>query len=105
VLSYTVARRTQEIGVRMALGAQSRDVVAMILKEVVRLVCLGLAFGVPLALFLSRFVADLLYGLTPTDPITIAAGALVMMIVALLAGYIPARRASRVDPMVALRCE
>jgi predicted permease len=105
VLSYTVARRTQEIGVRMALGAQSRDVVAMILKEVVWLVCLGLAFGLPLALFLSRFVADLLYGLTPTDPITIAAGALVMMIVALLAGYIPARRASRVDPMVALRCE
>ncbi|MCI0390924.1 MAG: ABC transporter permease [Acidobacteria bacterium] len=105
VLSYTVARRTQEIGVRMALGAQSSDVVAMILKEVVWLVCLGLAFGIPLALFLSRFVADLLYGLTPTDPITIAAGALILMIAAMLAGYIPARRASRVDPMVALRCE
>jgi len=103
VLSYTVARRTQEIGVRMALGAQSRDVVAMILKEVVWLVCLGLALGIPLALFLSRFVADLLYGLTPTDPLTIIVGALVMLIVAMFAGYAPARRASRVDPMVALR--
>ena len=105
VLSYAVARRTQEIGIRMALGAQSRDVVAMILKEVVWLVCLGLALGIPLALFLSRFVADLLYGLTPTDPLTIIVGALVMLIVAMFAGYAPARRASRVDPMVALRCE
>jgi len=105
VLSYAVARRTQEIGIRMALGAQSHDVVAMILKEIVWLVCFGLALGIPLALVLGRFVADLLYGLTPADPLTIASGALVMLIVALFAGYIPARRASRVDPMVALRCE
>jgi len=105
VLSFTVARRTQEIGIRMALGARSRDVVAMILKEIVWLVCLGLALGIPLALFLTRFTADLLYGLTPSDPLTIVAGALVMLIVALFAGYAPARRASRVDPMVALRCE
>jgi len=105
VLSYTVARRTQEIGVRMALGARSSDVVAMILKEIAWLVCLGLALGIPLALFLSRFVADLLYELKPADPITIGVGALVMLIVAIFAGYGPARRASRVDPMVALRCE
>ncbi|HKQ90485.1 MAG TPA: ABC transporter permease [Blastocatellia bacterium] len=105
VLSYTVARRTQEIGIRMALGAQPRDVMAMILKEITWLVCLGLALGVPLALILGRFTADLLYGLTPTDPLTIVAGILVMLTVALLAGYVPARRASRVDPMVALRHE
>jgi len=105
VLSYTVARRTQEIGIRMALGARSRDVVAMILKEIVWLVCLGLALGIPLALFLSRFIGDLLYGLTPADPLTIVAGALVMLTVAMFAGYAPARRASRVDPMVALHCE
>src|SRR5262245_33220702 len=105
VLSYAVARRTREIGIRIALGARSRDVMAMILKEITRLVCLGLAFGVPLALILGRFVADLLYGLEPTDPLTIVAGILVMLIVALLAGYVPARRASRVDPMTSLRCE
>jgi ABC-type antimicrobial peptide transport system permease subunit len=105
VLSYTVARRTQEIGIRMALGARSRDVMAMILKEITRLVCLGLAFGVPPALILGRFVADLLYGLAPTDPLTIVAGILVMLIVALLAGYVPARRATKVDPLIALRSE
>jgi putative ABC transport system permease protein len=105
VLSYTVARRTREIGIRMALGARSRDVMAMILKEITRLVCLGLAFGVPLALILGRFVADLLYGLAPNDPLTTVTGILVMLIVALLAGYVPARRASRVDPMASLRCE
>jgi ABC-type antimicrobial peptide transport system permease subunit len=105
VLSYTVARRTQEIGIRMALGARPRVVVAMILKEVIWLVCLGLALGVPLALILGRFIADLLYELTSTDPLTIVAGAMVMLIVALLAGYVPARRASRVDPMVSLRSE
>ncbi|HEV2665541.1 MAG TPA: ADOP family duplicated permease, partial [Blastocatellia bacterium] len=105
VLSYTVARRTQEIGVRMALGARPRDVMAMILKEITWLVCLGLAFGVPLALILGRFIVDLLYGLRPTDPLTIVAGISVLLIVSLLAGYIPARRASRVDPMVSLRCE
>jgi ABC-type antimicrobial peptide transport system permease subunit len=89
----------------MALGARSRDVMAMILKEITRLVCLGLAFGAPLALILGRFAADLLYGLAPTDPLTIVAGISVMLIVALLAGYVPARRASRVDPMASLRCE
>ncbi len=105
VLSYTVARRTQEIGVRMALGAQPCAVVVMILKEIVWLVCLGLALGIPLALVLGRFVADLLYGLNPSDPLTIVVGAMVMLVVALFAGYAPARRASRVDPMVALRSE
>jgi len=105
VLSYTVARRTREIGVRMALGARSRDVMAMILKEILWLVCLGLAFGIPMALILGRFITDLLYGLRPTDALTIVAGISVMLIVSLLAGYIPARRASRVDPMVSLRCE
>jgi predicted permease len=105
VLSYSVARRTQEIGIRMALGAQRFDVVAMILKGILRLVCVGLVIGIPLSLVLGRFVANLLYGITPADPLTIAAGALVLTIVALLAGYLPARRASRVDPMDALRRE
>jgi predicted permease len=105
VLSYTVARRTQEIGIRMALGAQPHVVLAMILKEIIWLVCLGLALGIPLALILGRFIADLLYGLTSTDPLTIVVGTLVMLIVALLAGYVPARRATKVDPLVALRCE
>jgi putative ABC transport system permease protein len=105
VLSYSVARRTQEIGIRMALGAQRFDVMAMILKGILRLVCLGLVIGIPLSLILGRFVADLLYGITPADPLTIAVGALVLTIVALLAGYLPARRASQVDPMEALRHE
>jgi predicted permease len=105
VLSYSVTRRTQEIGIRMALGARPRVVVAMILKEIICLVCLGLALGIPLALILGRFVTDLLYGLTSTDPLTIVTGTMVMLLVALLAGYAPARRASRVDPMVSLRCE
>jgi ABC-type antimicrobial peptide transport system permease subunit len=105
VLSYTVARRTQEIGIRMALGARSRDVMAMIMKEIVWLVCLGLAAGIPLALILGRFISELLYGLKPTDPLAIVAGSMVMLIVAMIAGYVPARRASRVDPLVSLRCE
>ena len=69
------------------------------------LVCLGLAFGIPMALILGHFIADLLYGLRPTDPLTIVIGTLVILIVSLFAGYVPARRASRVDPMVSLRCE
>jgi predicted permease len=105
VLSFAVARRTREIGIRMALGAQPRDVTAMILKEILWLVCLGFALGIPLALVLGRFVGDLLYGLTPTDPLAIAVGALVMLLVALCAGWVPARRASQVEPLVALRCE
>jgi ABC-type antimicrobial peptide transport system permease subunit len=105
VLSYTVARRTQEIGIRMALGARSRDVMAMILKEIAWLVCLGLAFGISLALILGRFIADLLYGLTSTDPLTIVVGALVLLIIVLIASYVPARRATKVDPLEALRHE
>jgi ABC-type antimicrobial peptide transport system permease subunit len=105
VLSYTVARRTQEIGVRMALGAEPHDVIAMILKEIGLLICLGLALGIPIALGLSRVVAGMLYGLTPTDPFTILAAALALVTVALFGGYVPARRAARVDPMVALRWE
>jgi macrolide transport system ATP-binding/permease protein len=105
VLSYNVSRRTQEIGIRMALGAQRLDVMAMILKGILRQVCSGLVIGIPLSLILGRFVADLLYGITPADPLTIVAGALVLTIVALLAGYLPARRASQVDPMEALRRE
>ena len=94
-----------EIGIRMALGAERRHVMSTILREIFWLVCLGMAIGIPLALLLGRFVADLLYGLTPADPLTIAAGALVILVVALIAAYIPARRASRVEPVVALRCE
>jgi ABC-type antimicrobial peptide transport system permease subunit len=78
---------------------------AMIMKEIARLVFLGLAAGIPLALILGRFISELLYGLRPTDPLTIVAGSIVLLLVAMAAGYVPARRAARVDPMVSLRCE
>ena len=105
VMSYTVARRTSEIGIRMALGAKSGDVLRMVLSESMLLVVIGALIGLASALGLTRFIEGMLYGLTPTDPLTIALGIGVMIVVAALAGYIPARRASRVDPMTALRYE
>jgi len=105
VMSYAVTRRTNEIGVRMALGARGADVVRMVMKETMLLVAIGMAIGLGAALATTRLIATLLFGLSPNDPVTIAAAALLMIIVAAFAGYLPARRAARVDPMTALRCE
>jgi predicted permease len=105
VMSYGAARRTHEIGIRMALGARGADVVWMVMKETMLLVAVGVAIGLSAALATTRLISTLLYGLTPNDPVTIAVGVSLMIAVTALAGYLPARRASRVDPMIALRFE
>jgi predicted permease len=105
VMSYSVARRTREIGIRMALGAERNSVMWLVLKEVAAMVVIGVAVGVPLALALSRIVQSQLFDLSANDPIAIAASAAILAFVALAAGYLPARRATRVDPMIALRYE
>lgn len=105
VLSYLVGRRTQEIGVRMALGAQRFDVLQMILSDGARMTLVGVAIGIVAALGLTRLMSSMLFGVKPTDPITFAAVALLLCGIALPACYMPARKAMNVDPMVALRCE
>jgi predicted permease len=105
VLAYTVSRRTQEIGVRMALGAQAAGVLSMVLREGVVATAAGLGLGLAGALILARLMSTLLFGVKADDPLTFAAVALMIAAVAVLASYVPARRASRVDPMAALRYE
>jgi putative ABC transport system permease protein len=105
VMSYSVAQRTNEIGIRLALGAQTRDVLGMIVKQGLRLVLLGLAIGLVGAFALMRVIASLLFGVTTKDPFTFAAVAVLLALVALAACSIPAWRATKVDPMEALRCE
>src|SRR5215831_4986174 len=105
ILSYAVARRTNEIGVRMALGADRRDVLWLVLRDALRLVLIGAALGVPTALAAARLVASQLFGISAADPGAIVVATLMLLAVAALAGYLPARRATRVDPLVALRCE
>ncbi|HLW80098.1 MAG TPA: ABC transporter permease, partial [Terriglobia bacterium] len=105
MMSYVVARRTREIGIRVALGAGRREILGMVLGEIFVLVAMGIALGVLATLGASRLVSALLYGLRPTDPSTIAGAALLMAAAALLAAYVPSRRASKVDPTVALRYE
>ena len=105
VMSYTVVRRTREIGIRMALGAERSRVLWLVLREVAVMATLGVALGLPAAIGLGRLVSSQLYGLSPMDPATLALAPAVLGSVALLAGYLPARRATRVDPMTALRYE
>jgi ABC-type antimicrobial peptide transport system permease subunit len=105
VMAYSVSQRTHEIGIRMALGAQRRNVVGLILRETMILVGAGVIIGLSAALASTRLIASWLYGLTPNDPLTMALAGLLLLTVAALAAYLPARRASRVDPMEALRHE
>jgi putative ABC transport system permease protein len=102
---YSVAQRTQEIGIRMALGAQPKDVMTMVVREGGRLALAGIAIGTVLAFTLMQIVKSSLYGVSATDPLTFLAVAVLLAGVALVACYIPARRATRVDPLVALRYE
>jgi predicted permease len=104
-VAYSVVRRTNEIGIRMALGAQRMDVLRMIVREGLLLTFVGMGIGLAVALALTRFLSSLLYGMSATDPLTFVAVSLLTTAVALLACYIPARRATKVDPMVALRYE
>jgi predicted permease len=105
LLAYSVARRTKEIGIRMALGAQAPRVIALVLKGGTELVLIGIAVGLPVAWAASRWVESMLFGLTPMDPAAIGGAILLLMTAALVASYLPARRASRVDPLIALRHE
>jgi len=105
VMAYGVARRTGEIGVRLALGANRRQVVWMVLRSTLKLVVAGILIGIPGALVATRFASSLLFGLKSTDPLTLLTATTILLLVAILAGYIPARRASRLDPASALRGE
>jgi predicted permease len=105
LLSYEVAWRTRELGIRVALGAQSRDILRLVIKQVLVIVAIGLAAGVAAALGLTRFMSEMLYNVKPNDPATIAGVAALLAVVALAACYLPARRAIHTDPIVALRHE
>lgn len=105
VMSYAVAQRTRELGIRMALGAQTRDVLKLVVRQGMWLTLLGAAIGVAGAIALTRMIKSWLFGVSPTDPLTFAAAALLLAIVALLSCWVPARRAAKVDPMTALRFE
>jgi len=105
VMAFQVSARTREIGVRMALGARRSQVVRMVIGQALLVVAVGVGVGIPFALVGARSLRALLYGITPFDPAPLASGVVVLVIVGALAALIPSRRAARVDPLVALRCE
>jgi len=103
VVSYAVSQSTHEIGLRMALGADRRSVLAMVLGSAIRMALVGIATGGVAAVAATRALRSLLFGISASDPVTLGAVSLILLLVALLASYMPARRATRVDPMIALR--
>ena len=105
VMSYAVVRRTREIGIRLAIGARPPSVMWMVLRDSVVLVLIGAALGIPAALGAGRYLRNQLFGVTPADPLAILAAIALMLAVTAAAGYMPARRASRIDPVRALRYE
>ena len=105
IMAHAVVRRTNEIGIRMALGAERRDIIWMVLKESLLLVAFGLAVGLPASWAAAQLISNQLFGLKPSDPLTMLTAVTLLSLVAAVAGYLPARRASRVDPLVALRYE
>jgi len=105
VMTYSVSQRTREIGIRMALGANRGDALRLVICQGLRLVCLGAVLGIAGGAAVSRLLVSLLFGLSPLDPIAYISAALLLMLIALLAIYLPARRAASVDPLEALRCE
>jgi putative ABC transport system permease protein len=105
VLSYTVTQRTRELGIRLALGAQRSDILKLILRQGMLLVSIGVGLGLLLALALTRVLTGFLAGLGATDPLTFGLVAVMLLVVAMLACYLPARRAMKTDPIIALRCE
>jgi ABC-type antimicrobial peptide transport system permease subunit len=105
LMSYVVSRRTNEIGVRMALGAPRSNISWLVMREIILLVTAGIVIGIPATLAGDRLVASMLFGIKGTDPMSLTAAVLLLLVIAAAAGYFPARRASRVDPMEALRYE
>jgi len=105
VMSYSVSWRTREIGIRMALGAKRADVLRLVVRQGMTMTLIGLALGLVGAFSISRVLRGLLHGVSPTDPLTFVAVSIVLLVVALLACLVPARRATRVDPIIALRTE
>jgi len=105
LLAYTTARRTSEFGIRIALGASRTSVIRLVMDRALGLLVLGIFLGVPIALGSSRWIESMLFGLKDTDPTTILLAAGLLLSVGLLAGFLPARRASRIEPVVALRCD